>query len=213
MLRPWATVRTLDENCPFWPLGGRPRNMRQTTLMTPFHRMESCTKSMGAPVRIVLAMPTCMDGLWSAHSDRTHHVERERERERLSTCQDSAPSDAHPRPNSPPQTAPSHGPTLLAPNAPWLSFGLIEVARGAHHEPRQTVPTERPKNRPYTPGGRVKSPNCKKCVNIRISALYARYGPQTRAPASWFDRLGAWVAWVKRGKVLVYLPLPGKAKG
>ena len=89
----------------------------------------------------------------------------------------------------------------------------LRSARGAHHEPRQTVPTERPKNRPYTPGGRVKSPNCKKCVNIRIPALYARYGPQTRAPASWFDRLGAWVAWGKRGKGLVYLPLPGKAKG
>ena len=69
----------------------------------------------------------------------------------LSTCQGSAPRDAHPRPKSPPPAAPSGRITLHGPYAQWLSFGLIEVARGGHHKPRKTMPRGRPKLRPYTP--------------------------------------------------------------
>ena len=158
-------------------------------------------------------MPTCMDGLWSAHSDRTHHVERERERERLSTCQDSARPTRHPCTKPPPTAAPSACHDAPTPRPPVAKFWLMGSARGRHHDRRRIVPVRRPKNRPYSPNGRRKSPNCKKCVNIRKSALHARYGPQTRAPAPWFDRLGPWVAWVKPGKVLVYLPSTSQGKG
>ena len=113
LVRPARAVRALAPNCSFRPIAGRMPNMRKSEPTAPSHRPWSGLLRLDPMDRITLRMQTCMIGLWGPHSDRTPYVERERERERLSTHQHSAFCNGRHRRPPPHLLQPSDGPTHL----------------------------------------------------------------------------------------------------
>ena len=82
----------------------------------------------GRAAYIVLAAGMGVVCLSRPHTDRTLFVERERERERLSTRTDNACPDAHRASKSPCLLEPSYEPSLRDPNPTPLSFGRAKMS-------------------------------------------------------------------------------------
>ena len=170
-------------------------------------------KLRGRAVCIMLATQTCMVGLWGPHSDRTPYVERERERERLSTHQDSAFCNGRHCLQSPPPLGTSDGPT-----DPDVYARRLTLGRAKSSVPAAMTAALRSQQSASFFGsnctdGDAKKVVCGESLKFAFLALHAAYETQTQLPATYFDRIRRAEPWVKCAKPLVWLRPPAKVKG
>ena len=146
-------------------------------------------KLRGRAVCIMLATQTCMVGLWGPHSDRTPYVERERERERLSTHQDSAFCNGRHCLQSPPPLGTSDGPT-----DPDVYARRLTLGRAKSSVPAAMTAALRSQQSASFFGsnctdGDAKKVVCGESLKFAFLALHAAYETQTQLPATYFDRI------------------------
>ena len=213
LVRPARAVRALAPNCSFRPIAGRMPNMRKSEPTAPSHRPWSGLLRLDPMDRITLRMQTCIIGLWGPHSDRTPYVERERERERLSTHQDSAFCNGRHCLQSPPLLGTSDGPTDPDVYARRLTLGRAKSSVPA----AMTAALRSQQSASFfcsnCPNGDTKKVESGECLKFAFLALHAAYETQTQCLATYFDRVGRAEAWVKCGKPPVPCMGPGKVKG
>ena len=143
----------------------------------------------GRAVCIMLATQTCMVGLWGPHSDRTPYVERERERERLSTHQDSAFCNGRHCLQSPPPLGTSDGPTDPDVYARRLTLGRAKSSVPA----AMTAALRSQQSASFfcsnCTDGDVKKVVCGESLKFAFLPLHAAYETPTQRSATYFDRI------------------------
>ena len=170
--------------------------MRKSEPTAPSHRPWSGLLRLDPMSCITLRTQTCMIGLWGPHSDRTPYVERERERERLSTCRDNAFCNGRHRLQSPPLLGTSHGPTDPDVYARRLTLGRAKSSVPA----AMTAALRSQQSASFfcsncTNRG-TKKVVCGESSKIAFLALHAAYETQTQRLATCFDR-------IRRGEPIV----------
>ena len=202
---PEAVPNAYPTCCSALGLAGERRSNFRSKLLISSHRRPHAThaqmrahgalptrawwgKLRGRAVCIMLAPQTCMVGLWGPHSDRTPYVERERERERLSTCRDNAFCNGRHCLQSPPLLGTSDGPT-----DPDVYARRLTLGRATSSVPAAMTAASRSQQSASffcsnCTDGDAKKVVCGESLKIAFLALHAAYETQTQRLATCLDR-------------------------